>query len=339
MKKIFSQFTYSFLLLILLISNFNCSGFKSKKDIRDLKNEILKEPVRHLENYDFSDKLPLSERVKYPPDLVLKYLREFDDRDDYTPYLPNEDEYKKISSDIKRLPILTRRVLKKRLIGIYFINNFRGNGFAEWVADKNDKIYAFLVFNSAVLKKNLPELVTDKERTCFVNNDKSLSISIECSEKLSGFLYIFLHESAHVVDYVLNLTPYTEKNITYFMENIKKETEFTRGVWKDYNTLPGKFQLMKNVTFYGFSSGPKVKITDAAALYRELSVTPLVSLYSSLNWAEDVVELLTFYHLTEKLKSRFIIKIIKNSEEIYRLEPMKNPLVRRRFPLLKRFYN
>jgi hypothetical protein len=112
----------------------------------------------------------------------------------------------------------------------------------------------------------------------------------------------------------------------------------TGGIWKGYKKTIKNYRFMERVTFYGFRKGPKINISEAADIYRGLAKSPFVSLYSTLSWAEDVVELLTFYHITEKMKRPFVISVFRDDELVYRLEPMKNPLVRKRFPKLKIFY-
>ena len=64
----------------------------------------------------------------------------------------------------------------------------------------------------------------------------------------------------------------------------------------------------------------------------------MVSLYSTLNWAEDIAEYLTFYHLSEKMKTRVEIRVSKDGCEIYRLEPMKKPAIRARIAGMEMFY-
>ncbi|UCB46495.1 MAG: ATP-dependent helicase, partial [Spirochaetota bacterium] len=43
----------------------------------------------------------------------------------------------------------------------------------------------------------------------------------------------------------------------------------------------------------------------------------------SFNWAEDFVEYITFYYLTQYLNVNYIILVKENGEIIYSYEPMK----------------
>ena len=296
---------------------------KIKKSITDPAN-------RQLKNFIFSDKTSLISRVILPPDFVLKYLREFDSRPDYTPYLPDKNEFKMIEEYLKLLPALNIKIMKKRLIGIYFVNNFLGSGFADWVVDKDNKIYVFLVFNTSVLKKNISELITFKEKTNFIMDDKSFDIFLDAGNKYNGFLYILIHESSHVVDYVKRLTPFVEPDMLKIWKKYVGRTVFTEGIWSGHKKTINHYPFRKDVTFYGFRKGPKIKISNAVNIYKELYESPFCTLYGSLNWAEDVVEMLTFYHLTSKLQQKFVINVLKNGKVIYSIEPMKIPKVKKR---------
>ena len=298
----------------------------------------LKDPDKLLENYAFSRAEPVEERVRNAPSIVMNYLKNLDKRDDYSPHVLTGEERRLVNESLKLLPPGIVKAMEDRLIGIYFINNFLGNGLADWVLDRESRFYVYLVFNPSVLKKNITRTVTDKEKTCFIVNDPAYDIQLDCGTGLSGFYYILLHETAHLVDYVSEVTPYTEEDVKVYKKRVLPTTPFVAGVWKNHDETSVEYPFRKEVTFYGFNKGPKINITRAPEIYRVLETTSITSLYGTLNWAEDMVEMLTFYHLTEKLKQPFIIKVLKNGREIYRYEPMKNPLVRKRLHHLEIFY-
>ena len=59
---------------------------------------------------------------------------------------------------------------------------------------------------------------------------------------------------------------------------------------------------------------------------------------NSKNWHDDLAEVVTWYHLTEKLKQPYRIEIRKKGQVIFVYEPMRSGLVRSRFDQMKRFY-
>ncbi len=298
---------------------------------------VLKYPVKHFRSYSFNEKSSIISRVAKTPSMAIEYMKDLDGRN-YTAYIPDEKEMKIIARSLEKLPPLTRKIMKKKLLGIYFINNLWGSGFADWVIDRERNIYTFLIFNPSVLKKGLSRMITDKENTCFIRNDKRYRVELDCGKGSSGFYYILLHESGHVVDYIMGVSPYVEPDLVKIKGKGYGKGLFTKGIWRDYKKSAGNYRFMERVTFYGFGKGPKINISEAEEIYRGLSGSPFVSLYSTLNWAEDVTELLTFYHITEKLRRPFVISVYRDDDLVYRMEPMKNPLVRKRLPGLKIFY-
>lgn len=50
-----------------------------------------------------------------------------------------------------------------------------------------------------------------------------------------------------------------------------------------------------------FRSGKPVLISSAPKVYEALKETPFASLYSMASWHEDLAEMLTIYHLTQKM--------------------------------------
>lgn len=279
----------------------------------------------------------LASRMYTPPSFVVKYLRELDGRGDYSPLRPDDEMRQSMADAVELFPPLVKRMLEERLLGIFFINNFLGSGFTDWAVDDKNRIYAFIVLNSEILEKDITRALTEKEITCF-KPSQEYDLTFECGHDLSGLFYILLHESVHVADYTLGITPYTEEAIRKFRDRGISESEFVAGTWSDYSSLIAAFPYRPKITFYGMSNGPLIPMSEAPDMYRSLAWTGVVSLYGTLNWAEDLAEYVTFYHLSEIMKKNVEIHIKRNGEEIYLFEPMKNQAVRSRMHSIERFY-
>lgn len=295
------------------------------------------EPIHRFENFRFNSLDSISARVSLPPDMVLHYLRNLDERPDYTGYSPTRDEIRALEKAISMLPPMSRSLMNSRLLGIYFIPDFMGSGFTEWVVDSRGDVYAFMVLNTSVLKSNLSEILTAKERTCFINDDPEYAIRINAGTRYSGLLYIFLHESIHLVDYVKNITPHVDDSINEFQKKGIIRTIFTSDIWESYNKPRVKYSFTGRVFFYGIKK-PKLRISESPSVYRELAKSPFVSLYGSQSWAEDLADLATFYHITRILKQPYIIQVEKGPRTILSVQPMDSPEVRRRLSYLECIY-
>ena len=289
---------------------------------------------KRLSNYPFDPQSTLIERIKPIPEPVLAELKQLDEREDYTPYMPSPGETAAIAAVFETLPPLNIKVMRERLAAIYFVSNFISAGYSDWLVNERNEIYTYIVINTTALKTNADELLIWKENSCFINDDSDFEIKISVSPNLKGFMYIMLHESCHVVDYVLGATPFTEPDIKQ-LRKVPQETDFTRGIWRSYDQSVEYYKFRENVSFY---QEPRVKISQAESIYREMSASPFISLYSSLNWAEDLCEFLTFYHLTEKMRLDYKIEVRQKGKTTYSLRPARQEQVRKRFKNLQVFY-
>lgn len=327
-----NKYCYIVLLILLLFPTF----VFSKVSDDNILNQVISQPNRQIKNFSFNPKSELISRVQAPPDFIIETWKQRDNHNDYAPYNPTQEEKIIISKSLEKLPPSYKEIFKERLAGIYFINNILGSGLADFVLDDKYNIYIYLVFNPNVLKTDISDWVTIKENTCFKKDNKDIKIKINCGKEYTGFMYILLHEGTHAIDYINNLTPYVES----FMQELPgykyENSQFIEGIWSDYNIINKniKFPYQDNLTFYGMNNGPKLLISEAYTTYNGLLKTPFVSLYGSLNWAEDLSEYITFYYLTEELKQPYKISVFKKNEEFI-FEPMKSESVVKRKEIIR----
>lgn len=324
-----------FRLLIVLFVSFNLASCVHDKNIREPVS-----PAKVFKNYAFDPESPLMSRLRAIPGFVLVHLKDMDKDSTYSSYSPSEKETALLAEYMDKLPVLHKKVLQDRLIGIYFVQNFQGSGMAEYVLNEKDDVYTILILNPMVLKNDISTQLTYRENTCFAQDDTDLRIEVHSGSDYKGLMYVLLHEATHIVDYVLNYTPYVEDELAKIKRIKTRSTDFVKGIWTDYSKATGQYDypLRDKVTFYGLNKGPRINISDALALYRQLSDTPFASVYASQNWAEDFADFVTFYHLTQKLKQPYEIRYYKGRELLFRYEPMKAPKVMERFSLMKGLY-
>ena len=288
-----------------------------------------RDAAHDFSRHEFLPGSTLITRVTPPPPLVLAHLRTLDNRPDYMPYSPTGVEMRVIERSFDLLPPAARNLMERRLIGLHFINNFAGSGLTEWVSDGKGTIYAFMVFNPSTLKTSISALLTAKEKSCFIHDDPEMDLRIDAGNRLSGFDYILLHESIHLMDYVMRITPYVDDSSRKTLGLSAGPTPFTEGIWRGYATAARPLPFSGKVFFYG-SAPPRLGINDAPAIYRELSRSPFASLYGTLSWAEDLAELATFHHITSVLSHPYRITVFRRGTPVYSLAPLESPSVRKR---------
>lgn len=260
--------------------------------------------MARLGSYAFDPVSALEARIAAVPAPVLEYFRTEDQRPDYAAYLPSHAEKKLLLDYLALLPPEYAKVFKARCVGLYFISGFIGNGVTNWVAGSDGKIYFYIILNPDAFNKDLSETLTERERSCF-RPEAGWSVAVSAGRRYKGLLYALAHEAAHGLDYAVGISPYTDDTMPeYFRPKKNLARDFFGGVWQDYR-LPrpaADFPGRDKITFYGLGGGPKLDISGALPLYKDLYAGQFVSLYGARSWAEDLAELETFHAITERLR-------------------------------------
>jgi hypothetical protein len=289
------------------------------------------------EHFSFEMSSPLSERIKPMPESLLRLYRQMDNRSDYAAYKLSAVDKRLVLEYISLLPPIYQKVFRENCVGIYFIENFIGNGIASWVAGRDNKVYFHITLNPASLKDTLSKTLTERDRSCF-SPAPGLSINIDAGTKYKGFAYALFHEATHAVDYVKRITPFVEKNLPekYWPKKNTKGNIFFN-FWKDYAIpRPGRgFEGRDKITFYGLDNGPKLKMKEAPVFYKGLARSPFISLYGSKNWAEDLAEMATFQMITAKLCQPYVVTLSGFAKEDIIYEPMSSNRGKRATEIMK----
>ncbi|MCC9168425.1 hypothetical protein [Pontibacter harenae] len=274
--------------------------------------------------------LNLAERVSVAPESVFRMFRE-------AGMSPSDHELTavekaKVEKTFAALPPLHQKILKGHLHSISFMDNMPNTALTSPVKTPDSTKMYNITFRAGILQETISEWATQKELTCFDQSENpGYEIKIEAGG-LDAFLYVLLHEATHVVDAVLEITPHPND-----IEALVKPTPFTQDVWQKMN-VPTSNSTDSLLEKTRFRSGKTVALALAPNIYQSLGKTPFASLYGMASWFEDIAELASIYHLTEKMDQPFYVVVRKDNEEIFRFEPMRNKLVKKRLRHLKVFY-
>lgn len=250
-----------------------------------------------------------------------------------TNHMLKETEQQKVAHAFSLLPPLHLKILKEHLHSISFMDNMPNTALTSPIEPEGATKEFNITFRSVILRETISEWATWKEKTLYdTSGNPSLQVQIDAGN-LDAFVYVLLHEATHVVDAVLKLTPQAED-----ADSLVAPTAYTKNIWRLLNLPEAKFTypILEKTRFRGGKVQP---IASAEEIYNSLEKTPFVSLYGMASWHEDLAELITIYHLTNKLKQPFVVYIKENGEIKSQFEPMKSRLVKRRMKLLDIFYS
>ena len=157
-------------------------------------------PFSRLEYYSFDPASPLEDRITVITAGLLENYRAWDQRPDYTAYVPTASDKALLIKYLELLPPVYERVFKARCAGIDFISGFMGNGVTNWVIGPGGKVYFHITLNPASLKAGLSETLTKRERSCFKPR-AGWDVSVDAGQGYKGLLYALFHEGTHGLDF------------------------------------------------------------------------------------------------------------------------------------------
>ncbi len=320
-----NQFLFKAIFFILLICSAQCSNPNTSKDASR------KTKLETQELYALDSSTVIERRVRNTSEQVLKIFEQAGINSKAHALTPSER--KVVDEAFAMLPPLHKKILKDHLRGISFLDNMPVSAMTSPVND-NDEFKLFdITFHASILKQTASEWLTEKERACFNKDSSSISVSVEAGS-VNALVYVLLHEATHIVDGATGMLPQQWKNT-----NEKSQiSAVAASTWSNWlNLLPAFQNPLLNSTRYR-KGGKIFTMEEAVPVYSAMKRTPLVSLYSTSNWHEDLAEYLTVYHFTYKLGQPFTIILKENGNVILSYKPMESDLVKSRLHFMDLFY-
>ena len=289
-----------------------------------------------LDIYAFRPGASLVGRVGLPPAPLLDALQLSDGRPDYRAYRPTSADMVQIGAALNELPDRQRRAMLARLAGIYFVSNLSSGGYSDYVYGHDGTLHTVLVLNPAILRVSMSQWIRDKELSAFRDDGSGVTIDVDCGDDdRSALLYILLHESGHLLDYVAGCTPYVEKPLAASGKPLKL-VPFVAAAWRNYDRpLPVfDFSGRNRYRFYGAAPDAQRPLGELPQAYRHLALTPFQLLYASQNWAEDFAETVAFSEFKRITGRECRIRISQPGKPDFEFSLLDRPAVQARLPLL-----
>ena len=280
----------------------------------------------------FDTTTPLVSRIGGEIPAWVNKANESMGRPELKTYTPTPAEMKKAEAALALLTPLQKSVAQKHLRSFTFTDAADFNGQALR-SGQGDDFKVDIIFNRIILSETTSDFLTRKERQLFDASGSTIELTVD-GGKLDAIDYVILHEATHLVDYTLGITPRTMTMKGEIAEDA--HTDFTRGIWQTAFTLAAPYEdpIFRRVNFA--PDRKTIPISEAKSLYEALGRTPLISIYATRMWGEDLAETVAWRQM-EKLGQPYRVEIRDGSKVVYTFAPLKNPLVRARFGLLARF--
>lgn len=285
-------------------------------------------------DYTFDTSTALSSRVQPTAATVLQLFRDAGMSPSH--HRLTEDEQKKVAAAFRTLPPLHQRTLKSHLRSISFLDNMPNTALTSMVNPGEAHKLFDITFRAEILNQDVSQWLTWKEMTCFDTTGSTFRVSIQAGH-LPAFYYVLLHESTHVVDGSLGLSPNDAPDMGQPLPD-SLATDFTANIWAGHTIVSSTYKdsLLDRLVFR--RGGKPLPIAQARRIYLGLKQTPFVSLYGRSSWQEDLTEYVAVFHFTQKLGQPFTISVRKSNQKVFSYKPMQSALIRKRFNYMSRFY-
>ena len=288
-------------------------------------------PARNLEFWKAAMARPLDERLGPGGPELVEYLTIDNLANGYPqrPRVPAPDPsfLSEMRTAILELPASVKRLLERKLAGVYLIEDIGGTGFTDEVIDTSGKAVAgFVVLDPSVLRTHTANTwITWRENTPFKPDaGHTLSARIEpgqADSRKGAIQYILLHELAHVISIGAKVHPSwamspAEVGLTTAFPYFELSWRVDKS---GYATLfDDSFAERRNVVYY---FGPRLESARMKAAYEGLERTNFATLYSATHPGDDFAEAFANYVHVVMMKKPFEISIQEGGRPVKTYRP------------------
>lgn len=283
-------------------------------------------PVKTMSYWRPAFKKPVEQRIGSAPDELVAYTN----LDNIAAGFPNKPQAATIPEDFRKdvddavagLPVQVKRLIERKLAGIYFVKDLGGTGYTDYIEGGLFGPNAgFIVLDIDVLSKNTAnDWATWKERTPFkpaaqYRLDAMIEANGQDSRK-NAIQYILLHELGHVLSIGENFHPQwgPQKNKISLGRYPFARLSWEAGNKNDHlytSRFETQFPLRKNVVYY---FGAKLDGDQMATVYDQLEHTNFPTLYAATSPGDDFAESFVSYVHTVMMKRPLEIRIYHDGQ-------------------------
>lgn len=325
---------FKLILVTLLTAGLQTAAFAQTSVVLPCQNDDKKcatelrsqSPIKKMSYWKSAFKKPVEQRVGSAPDELVAYLNldnivgGFANRPQAA--IPPEEFLKDVNDAIAELPEQVKRLISKKLAGVYFVKDLGGTGYTDFI---NKGIFGpnagFIVLDIDVLSKSTANAwATWKERSPF-NADPQyrLDATIEASgqdNRKNEIQYILLHELGHILSLGEKIHPQWGQSKNKISLD---RYPFAMISWKNgdqsdsryISQFESQFPLRKDTVYY---FGAKLNGNQMAGVYDQLENTNFPTLYAATSLEDDFAESFVSYVHTVMLKRPLEIRIYHDGQ-------------------------
>ena len=287
-------------------------------------------PVRKLDYWGPAFAKPLEQRIGVGARELVTYLNLDNIANGYPnrprPVTIPADFVKDVNDAFAGIPQPVRRLIEKRLAGIYFLKDIGGTGFTEYVFDAaagpaSPPVAGFTVLDLDVLTgQSANAWATWKENTPFKPHAGfRLEAEIEAKpqdNRRNAIQYILLHELGHILSTSAAIHPRWDQapkqvaSVAGF-PFARLSWEIPKGEDRYASLFDKAFTLRRKVTYY---FGARLEGNRMVQAYEQLERTNYPTLYAATSPGDDFAESFVSYVHTVLLGRPLEIRLYRDGK-------------------------
>jgi len=209
---------------------------------------------------------------------------------------------------LRDLPAPIHQLASRYVVAVYLLEDDWGTGTTEGVQDGNGAWkYSYITLNLTALTRTANSWAAWKENSAFRPRPGfGVAVTIEPSDGdtvQNAIQFILLHELGHAIGLGMGVHGFWDDK---GLPPATRNSAFVKLSWEPdgkgwlISRYAKKFPLLVQARFYRFDQAPLV-LSDAGAVYQDLSRTNLPSLYGITNVYDDFAETFAVYVHTQLL--------------------------------------
>lgn len=322
------------ILVALIIAGLQTAAFAQASTVSPCRDDDRKcatelrsqSPIKKMSYWESAFRKPVEQRIGSAPDELVAFMN----LDNIVGGFSNkpqaatipEDFRKDVNDAVDGLPVQVKRLIERKLAGIYFVKDLGGSGYTDYIdGGISGPNAGFIVLDIDVLSKSTAnDWATWKERTPFNPAAQyRLDAMIEANgqdNRKNAIQYILLHELGHILSIGERFHPQwgPQKNKIPL-----DRYPFARLSWKTgkrndtlyTSRFETQFPLRKNVVYY---FGAKLDSDQIAEVYDQLEGTNFPTLYAATSPGDDFAESFVSYVHTVMMKRPLEIRIYRDGQ-------------------------
>lgn len=228
-----------------------------------------------------------------------------------------------VRAAVAEIPPSIRSIMERRLVGIYFVDDFGGSAFADLVSWGRKSGAAFIILDPTQLSgRRANEGATWKESSPFKPDDDwrlEARIADEAGDnRRNAILYILLHELGHVLATRGDIHPRWDRPAREELKNSRFPFHALSWRWDDHRKaqvtlFDDAFAERSKVRYYFGANLPGDRM---AQTYSWLESTNFTSLYAATNPGDDFAESFVTYVHTVMMRRPWEIALLHKERAV-----------------------